>query len=189
MRKLILSMNVTLDGFMAGSNSELDWHFRSWTNEMTRYASEQLSRADTILLGRITYQAMAGYWSDETLNATCPREDVPFADMMNNYNKIVFSKSLQKAEWRNSTLAKENIREQVLKLKRKEGKNIIVYGSGKIAAALIKLNLVDEYMLWVHPVVLGKGRPLFKSLHTDLQLKLMNTRIFESGVVVLCYGI
>lgn len=182
-------MNVTLDGFMAGSNSELDWHFKSWTNEMAQYASEQLSRADTILLGRITYQAMAEYWPNEALNAACPREDVPFADMMNNHTKIVFSKSLQKTRWHNSVLARKNINRQVLQLKRKEGKNIIVYGSGKIATALIKLNLVDEYVLWVHPVVLGKGKPLFKSLHNDLQLKLLDTKIFGSGVVVLCYGI
>lgn len=188
-RKLILSMNVTLDGCMAGADSELDWHFRSWSGEMARFASEQLSTADTILLGRITYQAMANYWPNEALSISCAREDIPFADMMNNYTKIVFSRSLQKTEWQNSKLIRDNIKEQIEKLKKKKGKNIIVYGSGKIASALMKLNLIDEYVLWVHPVVLGKGRPLFKGVHDDIPLQLINTKIFDSGVVVLSYAL
>jgi dihydrofolate reductase len=189
MRKLVLSMNMTLDGFMAGSNSELDWHFKSWTDEMARYASEQLSHADTILLGRVTYQAMANYWPNEPLTVSYPREDIPFADMMNNYTKIVFSRSLQKTEWHNSKLVKDNIREQIIKLKKKKGKDIIVYGSGKIASALIKLKLIDEFVLWMHPVVLGSGKPLFRGIHDDITLKLNDTKVFASGVVVLCYSI
>lgn len=180
-------MNVTLDGFMAGADIELDWHFRSWSGEMARYASEQLSAADTILLGRVTYQAMASYWPAEAHNISCPRDDVPFVDMMNNHTKIVFSRSLQKTEWHNSTLVRDNIKEQIEKLKEKRGKNIIVYGSGKVASALIKLNLIDEFVLWVHPVVLGKGRPLFKGIHDDITLRLIGTKTFDSGVVVLNY--
>jgi dihydrofolate reductase len=180
-------MNITLDGFMAGANSELDWHFRSWSGEMARYASEELGRADTILLGRVTYQAMADYWPKEKISILRPGEGVPFAEMMNNYAKIVFSRSLRRTDWHNSKLIKSDIRHQIIELKNKHGKDIIIYGSGKVASTLIKLNLVDEFVLWVHPIVLGKGKALFKGLHSDLSLKLIETKVFDSGVVVLRY--
>ena len=99
MRKVIVSMNVTLDGFMAGPNCELDWHFSFWNEEMAEYASEQLSHADTILLGRITYKAMAKYWPSMAMDLSYPREDIAFAGMMNSYKKIVFSNTLNEVHW------------------------------------------------------------------------------------------
>lgn len=180
-------MNVTLDGFMSGPDCELDWHFKSWTSEMAETLCEQLNKADTILFGRVTYMAMARYWPSKAMDLSCPREDLAFVEMMNRYTKIVFSKTLEKAEWNNSRLVKENIADEIVKLKKQTGKDIIIYGSGKIVSTLIQLGLVDEYQIWVHPVLLGKGKPLFKSLQHRLRLELFNIKTFCSGVVLLLY--
>lgn len=180
-------MNVTLDGFLSGSECELDWHFESWNNEMAECACEQLSKADTILLGGVTYRAMAKYWQSKAMNVCCAREDIAFADMMNNYTKIVFSKTLTTPEWNNSKLAKGNIADEIARLKLQPGKNIIIYGSGKVVSALIKSGLVDEYQLWIHPVILGKGKPLFKGLQDKLDMQLYKTKTFSSGVVLFFY--
>ena len=188
MRKVIVSMNVTIDGFMSGADCELDWHFQNWTPEMAECLSEQLNKADTILLGRITYDVMAGYWPSQAMNPSYPREDIAFAEMMNNYLKIVFSKTLATAEWNNSKLAKGNVLNEITKLKQTPGKDIIIYGSGSIVAALAGLNLIDEYVLWVHPVLIGKGRPLFKS-GSKLNLELIKTKTFSTGVVILYYEV
>ena len=164
-------MNVTLDGFMAGPNCELDWHFNYWDEEMARHAGEQLSKADTILLGRVTYNAMAKYWPSKMMDLLCPREDVAFAYMINGCQKVVFSKTLQHTTWNNSRLAKENIRKEIIKLKQQPGKDMIVYGSGSIVSALTRFGLIDEYILWLHPVVLGKGKMLFKNANPVLDRK------------------
>ena len=189
MRKLIVSMNVTLDGFMAGPNCELDWHFKSWNEEMALCAAEQLSKADTILLGRVTYRAMAKYWPTQAVNLLQAREDLPFADMMNNHSKIVFSKTLQKPEWHNTLLVKDNITTATARLKQKPGKDMIIYGSGKLASALIRSGLVDEYHIWMHPVFIGKGKPLFSELDGNVNMKLFKTETFSSGVVLLYYQV
>lgn len=183
-------MNVTLDGFMSGPAGELDWHFNSWSEEMAACAAEQLGKADTIVLGRITYCAMAMYWPLQTINVSCAREDVVFADMMNSYTKIVFSKTLPRATWHNTKLVKGNITKEIIQLKQSgpsTGKDIMVYGSGSIVTALTKAGLVDEFRIWVHPVVLGRGKALFDNLQQQLSLQLVKTTTFLSGVVILHY--
>ncbi|TSD62950.1 dihydrofolate reductase [Inquilinus sp. KBS0705] len=187
MRKLVVSMNMTLDGFMAGLHGELDWHIPYWNEEMARTAAEQLGRADTILLGRVTYQMMASYWPLQQTAAYSPREDADYAAMMNRYEKVVASKTmLRAANWQNSRLAKRNIAKEISELKQQVGKEIIIYGSGKLVTALTKLNLIDEYRLWIHPVAIKKGRPLFKGLQN---LKICNKTEFSSGVVLMCYTV
>jgi len=189
MRKVIVSMNVTLDGYMAGPECELDWHFKSWNEEMARATAEQLSRADTILLGGITYRGMASYWTSTPVSLLAPREDLDFADMLNRYPKVVFSKSMSTVNWNNSRLAKKDIAVEVDELKHEPGKDMIIYGSGKIVTILTKLGLVDEFRMWVHPVVIGCGKPLFKDLQKALQLQLFKTETFRSGVVILFYEV
>ncbi|HEX6429240.1 MAG TPA: dihydrofolate reductase family protein [Niastella sp.] len=189
MRKVIVSINVTLDGFMAGPQCELDWHFKSWNEEMARATAEQLSKADTILLGGITYRGMAQYWNTNPVNMIRPREDLDFASMLNSYPKVVFSKSMSTVTWNNARLAKRDISEEVNELKHRNGKDMIVYGSGKIVAALTKLGLVDEFRMWVHPVVIGCGKPVFKELTHILDLELYKTETFSSGVVILFYTV
>ncbi|TXJ23155.1 MAG: dihydrofolate reductase [Chitinophagaceae bacterium] len=187
MRKLILSMNITLDGFIAGPHCELDWHFSYWNNEMSRYASEQLALTDTILLGRVTYNAMAKYWPSVAMDRSFPREDVAFADMMNTHAKIVFSGTLKNTNWYNSTLIAESAGQEVIRLKQMPGKDMIIYGSSKLAQSLIRAGLIDEYILWTYPVILGEGKPLFHQLRDRSLLRLVGTKIFSSGVVVVDY--
>jgi len=190
MRKVIVSINVTLDGFMAESNGALDWHFPLWDNEMAKYAYRQLSRADTILLGRITYQAMAGYYPAAGRNKVCiPNIDTALANMMNNYPKVVFSRTLQSLDWRNARLAQAGIAEEIALLRQLPGKHLMIFGSGSLVANFMQLDLVDEYLIWVHPVILGKGNPLFKGIDYKLNLNLLKTKRFDSGVVVLDYEV
>lgn len=187
MRKLIVSMNITLDGFMAGPECELDWHFSRWNNEMAELASRQLSEADTIMLGAITYKAMASYWPMQATNMAYPRNDVPFADMMNSYTKIVFSDSIKHSYWNNSIILNGTMSDEVKRLKSEPGKDMIIYGSGQMIASLQPLDLIDEYHLWIHPVILGKGKPLFRDPNHTLTLELFKTHTFKTGVIVLYY--
>ena len=179
-------MNVTLDGFMSGPGCELDWHFKYWTTEMAEFMEQQLACADTILLGRITYEAMASYWGPKAMDLSTPLEDRAFAHMMNSHCKVVFSETLGHLPWKNSKRIWGNLYPEIIKLKGLPGKDIMLYGSGKLADALIKQQLVDEFHLWVHPVVLGEGKALFKNgmYHA---LKLFETKTFRSGVVALFY--
>lgn len=188
MRKVIVSMNITLDGFMAGPNCELDWHFSYWNEEMAEVATDHLKRADTILLGRVTYKAMSRHWPMIAASSVPARQDLAFASMMNNYKKVVFSTTLQSAEWSNSTLVQRDVRKEVNWLKQQTGKDMIIYGSGTIVSLLMQYGLVDELALWVHPVVLGKGKPFFKKVTDRQSLRLVSTTKFTSGVVLLYYG-
>lgn len=187
MRKIIVSINVTLDGFMAGPHGELDWHFPLWNEEMASFAYEQLSMMDSILLGRVTYQAMASYWPYEANNTAHGRLEYAYAHMMNNYVKVVFSKTLRTVEWRNTRLVKKDIGKEVMAMKQQPGMDMIIFGSGSIVSRLMELDLIDEYVLWIHPVTLGEGMPLFRQLRDRQALKLLRARAFSSGVVILCY--
>lgn len=187
MRKVILSTNITLDGFMAGSNGELDWHFQNWNEEMEKYAYEQLSTMDTILVGRVTYQLMANYWPSAATNPAGTKRGIEFADMMNNYPKIVFSRTLEKVAWKNSRLVKENIAEEISNLKQQPGKDMIMWGGVGIVSTFTQLGLIDEYRIWVAPVVLGSGMSLCKGIKHRLDMKLLKTKTFSNGVVLLCY--
>jgi dihydrofolate reductase len=190
-RKLIVSMNVTLDGFMSGPDCELDWHFKCWNSEMEDELCKQLLKADTILLGRITYDAMSKYWPSKLADPLCRGAGFAFANMMNCCTKIVFSKTITSTEWSNSKLVTGKLEDEINALKAMPGKNIMLYGSGQLTDALIKLEMVDEYQLWLHPVILRKGKPLFKpdtSKEPDrLNCTLLSTERFSSGVILLHY--
>ncbi|MET0466010.1 MAG: dihydrofolate reductase family protein [Chitinophagaceae bacterium] len=189
MRKLILSMNITLDGFIAGPRCELDWHFSYWNGEMARYAANQLALVDTILLGRVTYAAMAKHWPFVIMDASFPRDDIAFADMMNTHNKFVFSNTLEEAHWHNSTVIKEDPASAINKLKRLPGKDMIIFGSGRLAKSLIKADLIDEYVLWTYPVILGAGKSLFGDAGRPSSLRLVTSTAFSSGVVLMDYQV
>jgi dihydrofolate reductase len=187
MRKIIVSVNVTLDGYMAGENGELDWHFPLWNEEMSEYAYEQLCMADTVLLGRQTYEAMAAYYPYLEKSLVAIRSDIAFARHMNDYQKIIFSRTLKTVEWKNARLAQKSLAEEIRQLKSQPGLDIIIYGSASIVAKLIQLDLIDEYVLWVHPVLLGNGKSLFKNINQQHSLNLLHTRVFDSGVIILYY--
>jgi len=181
MRKVIVSMMVTLDGFFAGPNGEIDWHVVD--EEFNEYANDFLSSVDTLLFGRVTYQLMADYWPSPSATT----DDPIIADKMNQLRKIAFSKTLEKVEWNNSRLVKGNIAEEIAKLKQQPGKDMAIFGSGSIVSTLTQLGLIDEYRIMVNPVVLGNGKPLFKDIHDKLNLKLLRTKTFRSGNIMLCY--
>lgn len=181
MRKIIASEMVTLDSFYAGPNGEIDWFF--WNEELAGYAIDLISSVDTLLFGRVTYELMASYWP----SAAPPTEDPIIIDRMNNLPKIVFSKTLEKVEWKNTNLKKEIDAEEVLRMKKQPGKNIVIYGSGSILTVFMNLGLIDEYHLFVHPIVLGRGKPLFKDLNDRHKLELLETKVFSNGIVLLHY--
>jgi dihydrofolate reductase len=185
MRKVILSNMVTLDGFFEGPNKELDWHIVD--EEFNQYAIDLLSNVDALLFGRVTYQLMADYWPAAATNPSTPKSDLEIADKMNNLPKIVFSKTLQEVKWNNSRLVKENIAEEISKMKTQPGKDMVIFGSGSIVSTFMQLGLIDEYRIIVNPVVLGNGNPLFKGINDKQNLKLLNTRVFDSGIVILFY--
>jgi dihydrofolate reductase len=182
-------MNISLDGFMAGANCELDWHFHYWCEEMSGALCAQLAESDTLLLGRVTYQAMERYWPGRAKEAIGDEQEAAFIRMMNEHTKVVFSNSLTHANWNHSAIMRGDPVDQTRRLKRLPGKDIVIFGSGMLVDALMSSQLIDEYRLWIHPVVLHRGRPFFGGLERFLQFKLCGMRAFESGVALLSYQV
>ncbi|VVB85998.1 Uncharacterised protein [uncultured archaeon] len=181
MRKVFLFMMISLDGFFEGPNHELDWH--NVDEEFNEFAANQLDNVGVILFGRKTYELMAGYWPTRSA-----KEDDPIvAEKMNNIPKIVFSRTLETAEWNNSRIVKENIAEEITKLKQQRGKDLAIFGSSSLSVSLIQQGLIDEFRIIVNPVVLGKGNTLFGGIAHKLNLELIRTKNFSSGNVLLYY--
>ena len=178
MRKVILGMNVTLDGYVAGPNGELDWAFRTMSPDMGEWVTDLLRGSDTILLGHTTYLQQAATW---------PSQTGEMADLLNRHTKVVFSSQLTALEWSNSRLASAGAAEEVARLKQQPGKNISVSGGATLAQSLFRLGLIEEYNLVVHPIVLGSGKPLFKDQSQPLTLKLVSAKTFTSGAIGLTY--
>ncbi len=185
MRKLFLFMMVSLDGFHEGPNHDLSWH--NVDEEFNEFAIKQTRNVGALLFGRRTYELMRDFWPTEHARKTDPI----VARLMNRTAKVVFSKKLKKVEetshWKNVVLVKNKIKEETLKLKRKPGKDLAVYGSNNFCVTLLELGLLDELRIMVNPVVIGKGTPLFKGLKKRLNLKLLKTRAFNNGNVLLSY--
>ncbi len=182
MRKIIVSEMVSVDGFFAGPNGEIDWHVVD--EEFNRYAIDLLNTLDTILFGRVTYEMFESYWPAAAKDPVTSKSDLKIADKINNINKIVFSKTLEKVEWNNVKLLKEVIPDEIRKLKQQPGKDMVIYGSGSIVSEFAKHGLISEYRLFVAPVTLGKGKSLFKE---KLNLKLIESKQFGNGNVLLRY--
>jgi dihydrofolate reductase len=185
MRKVILSIQVTLDGFIEGPKGELDWMVMD--EELWEYVNDLLSTVDTTLFGRVAYQGFANYWPAAATNPLSPKNEIDFAHWIEKTPKIVFSKTLEKLEWKNSRLVKGNIVEEVAKMKQQPGKDLLMFGGAGIASTFMKLDLIDEYRIKVHPIILGKGIPLFKGIKDRMNLKLLKSKTFDSGVVGLYY--
>ena len=180
MRKLIAAMNMTLDGFCNHEAGIAD-------DEIHKHYNELLGNAGTLLYGRITYQLMESYWPTVVINPTGNKPMDEFAVLIDNISKIVYSRTLQNVVWKNTTLKKEVIKEEILELKQQAGRNIVV-GSPSLIVALTQFDLIDEYQLGVQPIVLGKGLPLFKNVKERVNLRLLKTKTFGCGVVMLYYG-
>jgi uncharacterized protein YndB with AHSA1/START domain/dihydrofolate reductase len=181
MRKVIFQMLISLDGFFEGLNREIDWH--NVDEEFNEFANDFLNSVDTLLFGRVTYEMMAAFWPSEKAITTDPI----IAAHMNSLQKIVFSKTLRKADWDNTKIVSYNIPEEVMKLKKQPGKHIAIFGSSDLAVSLMDKDLIDEFRVMVNPVVLGSGKRLFEGIKKRYVLKLLKTKVFKSGNVLLYY--
>lgn len=175
MRKIIVSTYVSLDGVIEAPEK---WSLKFWNDEHAKYAHDQLFASDALLMGRKVYKDFAASW---------PSRRNEFADRMNGLPKHVVSTTLEEAEWNNSTIIKENVAEEVSRLKEQPGQDILMYGSADLMHTLMEHDLIDEYRIWVHPVVLGSGKRLFRDESETKILRLVDTTTFSSGVVLLSY--
>lgn len=181
MRKLYSFNMVTLDGYFEGSNQDISWH--NVDDEFNGFAIDQLNSTDGLLFGRVTYQLMASYWPTEVATT----DDPIVAGKMNALPKVVFSKTLAKAEWNNTRLIKDHIAEEISKLKQQPGKDLALFGSANLMSTLMQMDLIDEHRVMVNPLILGSGTPLFRKAKEKQNLKLVRTRTFGNGNVLLCY--
>jgi dihydrofolate reductase len=185
MRKIIVTTWVSLDGFTAGPNGEMDWVMVD--EDMGKYEDDLVSAADTLLLGRVTYESFAGAWPHVPDNPSASEGEKIYARKLNAMRKVVISRTLSAVEWNNSTLLREVVPSEIEQLKQEPGRDIVIYGSASIVQALTNLGLIDEYQILVHPVILGGGKALFKGLNEQRNLKLIDTKTFPTGVVLLQY--
>ncbi len=181
MRKLNCFNFISLNGFYKGANEDLSWH--NHDEEGARFSEENLKGGGTLVFGRVTYQMMEKSWTSEALIKNLPK----VAEGMNKAEKIVFSNTLDRAEWQNTSLFKGNMIEEIKKLKQSPGSDMCILGSGNIIGQLADHNLIDMYQLMIDPIVLPQGTPLFHNMKNSLNLKLTSTKIFKSGSVVMCY--
>ena len=188
MRKIKLQVQISVDGFIAGLNGEQDWMTWNWDDSLKKYVTDLTNGVDTMLIGRVTYQGMAEYWPAALKDPDGHHTTPEFAAKMNNMPKIVFSDTLSDVEWKNSTLVrKANLETEVKKMKTQPGKDIVIYGGAGAITSLIQLNLIDEYHLFVNPVILGAGKPIFAGLKERMKLELIRSVETSCGIVVLCY--
>ncbi len=184
MRKVIASTFVSVDGFVVGPNEDISWVMNNFNDDMAKYAGDLMNSMSEVLLGRVTYEIMSKAWPNQT-EATSPG-----ADKMNHTPKVVFSRTLDRAEWGtydNARLVKDHPEEEIARLKGQAGKNMVIYGSATLVRNFTELGLIDEYQLLVHPIALGSGKPLFAGLARPADLKLLKSESFKNGGVVLYY--
>ncbi len=177
MRKIVAGLFISLDGVVEAPH---EWHFPSFNDEMGQAVGSRMAAADTMLLGRVTYQEFAAYWPNQG-------SEVELADHMNNTPKLVVSTTLDRVEWQNSTLIKGNVAEELTRLKQQPGKNISIVGSATLVRSLLGEGLLDELRLLVHPIVVGSGKRLFEDGIGQKPLKLVDSKTFSTGVLYLTY--
>ncbi len=185
MKRLILFMHVSLDGFVALPTGELDWI--KVDDAMFEYVSNLTSQADTALYGRVTYEMMESYWPTAADKPNASKHDKEHAVWYKNVAKVVLSKTMKGKKIPNTQIISENIPEQIQKLKQRSGKNILIFGSPGAVHTLMEYDLIDEYWLFVNPILLSTGIPLFANIKERRELHLIKTKVFESGVIGVHY--
>ena len=178
MKKVIFQMSVSIDGYVEGPNREIDWHIVD--DEFNTYAVETLRATDVLLMGRRTYELMAGYWP------TAPGDD-PVAEQMNATPKLVFSRTLKRVDWQNSRLSTGSVADEVARLKRVPGDGLLWVGGSDLASSFLEQGLMDELRIILTPILLGAGKAVFDAIKQRYPLKLLATKSFQSGNVVLTY--
>lgn len=181
MRKLTSFTVITLNGYYKNLDGDISWHQHG--AEESNYSAESLEPGNALLFGRVTYEEMASYWSSQDAFDQTP----VIAEGMNKADKIVFSRTLDKPSWQNSTVIKDNMVEEIKKLKETPGNDLTLLGSGSILMQFAEQGLIDEYQIMIDPVAIGAGTTLFASLKRTLKLNLVHSIPFNSGVVLLHY--
>ena len=190
MRKIISFMHISLDGFVAGLNGEMDWI--KVDEEIFDYVGKRISEGDTALYGRVTYQMMENYWPTAADKPTATKHDIEHSKWYSKVHKVVLSKTMKEAVpmFRDNTkIISENLSDSINEIKQKAGEDILLFGSPTATHSLIQLNLIDGYWLFVNPIILGQGIPLFADIKDKIKLKLLTTRQFTSGVTELNYTV
>jgi dihydrofolate reductase len=181
MRKILAFLVVTVDGYYEGPNGEFDWPVVD--EEFNEFGLRQLEEVDALLFGRVTYEGMASYWPTPTAEQDDPR----VAAKMNTLPKLVVSQTLDRADWANTRILRDDVAAELTRLKQQPGKDIAIFGSSDLVVSLLGMGLVDELRIMVHPVVLGAGKSLFRTAPERLHLRLVEARPFRSGSVLLTY--
>jgi dihydrofolate reductase len=182
MRKVVVFNHVTLDGFFTDAKGDMSWAHKH-DPEWNAFVAENANSGGELLFGRITYDLMASYWPTPMALKNSPA----VAEGINNVPKVVFSRTLDKASWKNTKLVKGDLREEVRKLKNAPGDDMVILGSGSIVSQLAQEGLIDEYQFVVSPIILGKGKTMFEGVTNKKPLKLTKTRTFSNGNVLLSY--
>lgn len=182
-RRVIYSMQMSLDGYIEDANGGLDW--ANVDEELHRHFNDEERANDTLLYGRRLYELMAGYWPTADRDPATPDYVVEYAQIWKSKSKVVFSKTLDRVEW-NSRLVRDDVGAEVARLKEQPGGQLSV-GGATLASSLIRLGLVDECCVYIHPVVLGGGKPMFPTLDESVPFRFVETRTFGNGVVLLRY--
>src|SRR3569833_1030698 len=185
MRKIISFMHISLDGFVAGPNGEMNWI--TVNEEIFDHVGKRIGTTDTALYGRVTYEMMEGYWPQAGNKPNASKHDIDHSTWYNGAHKIVLSKTLEGSDLPNTTIISDNLANRINEIRQQEGSEILLFGSPTATHALIQQGLIDGYWLFVNPVVLGRGIPLFTEVKDKTKLKLLNTRQFTSGVTELSY--
>ncbi len=185
MRKIILMMSVSLDGFIEGPNREIDWHMVD--DELADHFNEQLRPMGAFLDGRVTYELMAGFWPKADEDPSASASTVEFAGIWREMPKIVYSRTLERADW-NTTIVRDVVPGEVMALKAQPGGDLVL-GGADLAATFMRHGLINEYRVYVHPILIGEGKPLFRGSYGTISLRAAETRTFGSGVVLLRYEV
>ena len=180
-------MHISLDGFVAGLNGELNWV--KVDEEIFSYVGKRISEGDTALYGRVTYQMMESYWPTAAEKPGASRHDIEHSKWYKKVRKVVMSKTIEEAGLTNTNIISDNLPDRINELKKQPGEDILLFGSPTATHSLIQLNLIDGYWLFVNPIVLGEGIPLFVNIKDKIKLKLVGTRQFTSGVTELNYTV
>ena len=185
MRKIISFMHISLDGFVAGTNGEMDWI--KVDEEIFDHVGKRISEGDTALYGRVTYQMMENYWPTAADNPTASKHDIEHSKWYKKVQKVVLSKTMDEESLTNTKIISDNLSERINEIKQQAGEDILLFGSPTATHSLIQLDLIDGYWLFVNPIILGHGIPLFADIKHKIKLKLLTTRQFTCGVTELNY--
>jgi dihydrofolate reductase len=185
MRKLIFFMHSSLDGFVAGLNGEMDWI--KVDDAIFDFVGTMTDQADAALYGRVTYQMMESYWPTAGEEPDASKHDIEHSRWYKNVSKIVLSRTIKEIGQSNTTVISENISENINKIKQQDGKNILIFGSPSASNSILNKGLVDEFWIFVNPILLGQGIPLFKDIYESVKLSLIETKTFDIGVIALHY--